>query len=80
VEGQFSARQSRTAEFELPTDSHFLVNASLGYQASIGGVETDFYIKGVNLTNEEARLHTSFLKDIAPLGGRGVVVGVKVEF
>jgi iron complex outermembrane receptor protein len=39
-----------------------------------------FYAKGVNLTNQEAREHTSFLKDIAPLGGRGVVCGMKLTF
>jgi iron complex outermembrane receptor protein len=37
-------------------------------------------VKGVNLTNEEAREHTSFLKDNAPLPGRGIVVGAKVTF
>ena len=80
VEGQYTARQNRTAEFELPTDSYFLLNASIGYRASLGPVSADFYVKGVNLTDAEARLHTSFLKDIAPLGGRGVIAGMKFEF
>jgi iron complex outermembrane receptor protein len=38
------------------------------------------YVKGVNLTNEEAREHTSFLKDLAPLPGRGIVVGARISF
>lgn len=80
VEGQFSARQNRTSDFELPTDSYFLINASLGYRIALGNTEADLYVKGVNLTNTEARLHTSFLKDIAPLGGRGVICGMKVMF
>jgi iron complex outermembrane receptor protein len=80
VEGQYAARQNRTAERELPTDSYFLLNASVGYRAQLGAVTADFYVQGVNLTDAEARLHTSFLKDIAPLGGRGVVTGVKFEF
>ncbi len=80
IEGQYSARQNRTAEFELPTDSYFLVNARVGYRVPIRGYDLDVYVRGVNLTNEEARLHTSFLKDIAPLGGRGIVVGMKAEF
>jgi iron complex outermembrane recepter protein len=37
-------------------------------------------VKGVNLTDEEARQSTSILKDIAPLGGRGVIAGVRAEF
>lgn len=80
VEGQYSARQNRTSEFELPTDSHFLLNASIGYRLTLGSTEADLYVKGVNLTNAEARLHTSFLKDRAPLGGRGVVCGLKFTF
>lgn len=80
VEGQYSARQNRTSELELPTDSYFLLNASVGYRLTLGSTEADFYVKGVNLTNAEARLHTSFLKDLAPLGGRGVVCGMKFTF
>jgi iron complex outermembrane receptor protein len=52
----------------------------LTYTLKSGPVMTDFYVKGVNLTNEEAREHTSFLKDVAPLSGRGVVAGVKMAF
>lgn len=80
VEGIFSASQHETADNELPTDSYCLLNAALTYQFKSGPVTTDVYIKGVNLTDEEAREHTSFLKDIAPLGGRGIVAGVKISF
>lgn len=45
-----------------------------------GRVEWDVFVKGTNLTNQEVRLSTSFLKDVAPLGGRGVVVGLKANF
>ena len=33
-----------------------------------------------NLTDEEAREHTSFLKDIAPLPGRNLRIGVSYAF
>jgi iron complex outermembrane receptor protein len=80
VEGQYSARQNRTAEFELPTDSFFLLNAGLSYKVPVRGVDLDFYVRGTNLLDQEARLHTSFLKEIAPLPGRGVLLGVRAEF
>lgn len=38
------------------------------------------FIDGHNLTNEEAREHTSFLKDIAPLPGRSIRAGFAYEF
>lgn len=80
VDGQFSARQNRTADFELPTDSFFLLNAGLSYKVPVRGTELDFYVRGTNLTDAEARLHTSFLKEFAPLPGRGVLFGVRAEF
>jgi iron complex outermembrane receptor protein len=80
VEGQYVARQDRVSDNELPTDDHFLLGASATYQIASGPITWDAYIKGTNLTTEEARLHTSFLKDIAPLGGAGVLVGLKATF
>jgi iron complex outermembrane receptor protein len=46
----------------------------------MGATEANLYLKGMNLTDAEARVHTSFLKDIAPLGGRGVMCGVQWTF
>jgi len=80
IEGQYSARQNRTSEFELPTDSFFVLNANVSYRIPIGRAEANLYVKGVNLTNAEARMHTSFLKDVAPLGGRGIICGMKFTF
>lgn len=80
LEGLYAASQDRHADYELPTDSYFLVNASISYDLQLGGVATTIYLKGSNLTNEEARQSTSFLKDIAPMPGRGVVLGLRAEF
>jgi iron complex outermembrane receptor protein len=80
VEGIFAGEQERVADNELPTDGYFMLNAVLSRRFLADGIPTDLYVKGVNLTNEEAREHTSFLKDIAPLPGRGIVVGAKVTF
>ncbi|MDB6140950.1 MAG: TonB-dependent receptor [Verrucomicrobiaceae bacterium] len=80
LEGIFAGHQYRVSDNELPTDAYFIVNAALSYDFQLKGTAANVYIKGVNLTNEEAREHTSFLKDIAPLAGRGFVVGMKVSF
>ena len=80
LEGLYAASQDRHADYELPTDGYFLVNASISYDLQLGGVATTIYLKGSNLTNEEARQSTSFLKDIAPMPGRGVVLGLRAEF
>ncbi len=80
LEGLYAASQHRHAEYELPTDGYFLVNASISCDLQLGGVDTTIYLKGSNLANEEARQSTSFLKDIAPMPGRGVVLGLRAEF
>ncbi|MDB6070191.1 MAG: iron complex outerrane recepter protein [Verrucomicrobiales bacterium] len=80
IEGQYSAAQRRTADFEEPTDSFFLLNAGLSWQVLRGPVEVEIFVRGTNLLNEEARLHTSFLKEIAPMEGRAVMVGMSAAF
>ena len=80
IEGQYVHEQDRTAALELPTDSYFLLDAAVSYRFRAGPVDFDAYLKGTNLTNAEARLHTSFLKDIAPLPGRGGLLGLRISF
>jgi len=41
---------------------------------------TDMILRGRNLADEEARNHVSFLKDVAPLPGRDLSLGLRVAF
>jgi iron complex outermembrane receptor protein len=72
--------QTQVASFETPTDGYTLVNASVQYEFGGQGVDWVVFARGENLTDEEARVHTSFLKDQAPLPGRNVTVGVRALF
>ncbi|MDB5925169.1 MAG: TonB-dependent receptor [Betaproteobacteria bacterium] len=72
--------QDRVSANELPTDAYTLVNASLIYRLSAASTVWDAFVKVNNLFNSEAREHTSPLKDIAPLPGRGVMVGLRGGF
>ena len=81
VEGVFVAEQDRTADFELPTDSYALMNIGGSYKLPIKGQNTyEIYIRGTNLTDEDARIHNSFLKDVAPLRGRALLAGLRFNF
>lgn len=73
-------RQDRTAEFESETEGYTFLNVSLSYNFQTGPLNCDLYVKGTNLTDEEGRDHTSFLKDVLPLQGRSVTVGVRTTF
>ncbi|MEO1086818.1 MAG: TonB-dependent receptor, partial [Acidobacteriota bacterium] len=72
--------QDEVAENETATDGYTLVGASLGYRLQLGGQVLDLLVRGRNLTDEEARSHTSFLKDVAPLPGRNVTLSAKLRF
>jgi iron complex outermembrane receptor protein len=73
-------RQDRIAEFETETDGYTLVNATVSYQLPVANQDIVLYLQGTNLTDTEARVHTSFLKDIAPRPGRSLAVGLRGYF
>ena len=73
------AEQDETAAFERPTDGYALFNADL--------VVTPFEARDVklilgvrNITDEEARIHSSFLKEQVPLAGRSVRLAIRSAF
>jgi iron complex outermembrane receptor protein len=82
IEAARYAKQDRTAAFEEPTPGYTMVNADFNWMfpASNGGPELSVFLKGNNLLDEDARRHTSLVKDIAPLPGRNYQVGVRALF
>ncbi|MBB5517829.1 TonB-dependent receptor [Amphiplicatus metriothermophilus] len=80
AEVEWAADQDDVAAFELPTDGYTLVNAYLTLRPFATARRLSLRLSGENLTDEEARLHTSFLKDVAPLPGRNFKFAVRGEF
>lgn len=80
VEMEHAAKQGRIALNELPTDSYSAFNASLTVRPWASSQEVTVRIQARNLTNEEIRYHTSFLKDILPAPGRSVRVSLQAGF
>ena len=76
----YFAKQDDISTFETETDGYTLVDASITYDISLGDIDLSVYLSGENLTDEEARVHTSFLKDIAPRPGRNFAFGVRGYF
>ena len=72
--------QDRIGEGETATDGYTLVDASVSYDLDVLNQDISVYLKGTNLTDTEARVHTSFLKDIAPRPGRSFALGVRGYF
>ena len=79
LEVRYVAEQDRVSTFELPTDGYTLVNLQVGFKP-FEDKDLKVFVDARNLTDQEAREHTSFLKDIAPLPGRNVRMGLSWQF
>jgi iron complex outermembrane receptor protein len=81
IEGVFVAAQRNIGEGELPTDAYQMLNANIDFTFPYL-IEKNcmIYARAINLTNEEARVHSSFIKDFAPLPGRSFLMGVRGTF
>lgn len=75
------SQQSRTAVYESATPSYGLLNAQFNWFPQAGAdYNLSIYLKGENLTDKLGYVHTSFLKEIAPVAGRNFSIGLRGEF
>ena len=73
-------RQDDVAAFERETPGYNMVNVGLSYSGRYKATPWQVYVKGNNLGNQLAYAHTSFIKNVAPLEGRNLVVGMRLAF
>ncbi len=73
-------KQSDIAPLESVTDAYTLLDMNINYYIEGVGNDMVLYAKGQNLTDEVAHVHSSFLKDIAPLPGRNFSIGIRASF
>jgi len=78
IEAAFHSRQDKTAPNELPTDDYMLLSAELSHTLDNQGLF--LFLRGTNLTDEDARQHSSPLKDTVPLPGRSLHLGLRYDF
>ncbi|MEM9170565.1 MAG: TonB-dependent receptor [Pseudomonadota bacterium] len=79
-EFEYATRQDEVADFELVTDGYQVANVYFTVRPFSNAQGLAIRIAGTNLTNEEVRLHPSFLKDFAPLPGRNVRFSIRGDF
>ena len=68
--------QGRLAPNESATDGYFRLDARIARQWD----NLTLFLSGKNLTNQDIRLSTSYLKDVAPEPGRSIVAGASFSF
>lgn len=81
VEYSHTFGQSKAASYETRTSGYGLLNATLSYRFDLDQAKAvELYVRGTNLLNELAFVHTSFVKDQSPLRGRNFVLGMRHAF
>lgn len=78
IEAMYHDSQGKTAAEELPTESYTLLSAEVSTR--LFDDQMMVFLRGTNLSDEDARRHTSPLKDVAPLPGRSIRAGVRWDF
>ncbi len=80
AEVQSIAKQTRSAAFETQTAGSTALNALWSWRPVQSNDRIELTFGGRNLTNEDIREHTSFLKDYLPKPGRSIRVSLKGSF
>lgn len=80
AELDYAAKQNKVEVFEIPTDDYALVNVFATWRAPVDAQDIRLSLSVLNLLNDDARQHTSFLKDIVPLPGRNVRFSIASSF
>jgi iron complex outermembrane receptor protein len=57
-----------------------MLGADASWNFAVGSRKLLAYLRAENLLDEDARRHTSPLKERAPLPGRSIGAGVRLEF
>ncbi len=72
--------QNKVSASETTTDGYTMVDAHVNYY--VDGIGNDFvvFLKAENILDNDARVHSSFLKDVTPLPARAFSVGVRGSF
>lgn len=69
-----------TLNYQSTTPSYTFVDANISYTFDLGKTIATAFLNATNLTNAQGRNATSFIKDIAPLPGRNISVGLNIAF
>jgi iron complex outermembrane receptor protein len=80
AECQVVMAQNRVAANESASDGYTLVSAHVSRTFELGRAQLKVFLRGSNLADAEARSHTSFVKDLAPLAGRALTAGARITF
>ncbi|MGV6807670.1 MAG: TonB-dependent receptor domain-containing protein, partial [bacterium] len=76
VDFRHVSAQKDVADMELPTESY----RDLRVYLTATKDDLEWFLHGLNLTDDEQRNHSSFIKDLVPQPGRSVETGFRYRF
>jgi iron complex outermembrane receptor protein len=77
----YGFEQRKTAPLETSTPGYTKVDGEIAWNVTTDkGRSLIVFLQASNLLDQEIRLHTSYLKDVAPIMGRSFTVGLRGEF
>ncbi len=76
IEAQHYFDQNLNAPNETRTQGYTLTNVGTQYAFTMNNSKLDVFFRIRNIFDVEARSHVSFLKEVAPLPGRNLILGV----
>jgi iron complex outermembrane receptor protein len=80
IEVAHTAEQDRIADFETVTEDFTFLNFKAGYRFFLGKTVNSLLFRAKNLTDEEGRVHASFIKDRVLLPGRNFSLSYQLRF
>lgn len=80
IEGELAAAQNRIDLRESTTDGYFRLDSSFTLHPFADEKDISVIFQVRNITNEEIRYHTSFLKDLLPAPGRDFRILLRAGF
>ena len=73
-------KQQKVATNETATGGYTLLDASISYDFVLSQLDVTAFLRATNLTDELAQVHSSFIKQDAPLPGRALTLGLRATF
>ncbi|WP_143516186.1 TonB-dependent receptor domain-containing protein [Pusillimonas sp. T2] len=72
--------QHRIGAGESETPGYNMLNLGLSYDTRLGQSDLTLYVRARNLLNVQAFNHASYLAQAAPLPGRSIMAGVRLDY
>ena len=72
--------QTEVAAFETSTPGATTYNVRFGWKPLANNDDLELTLEGRNLSDEDVREHTSFLKEQLPKPGRSIRLSVRAQF